>query len=347
VKLTVADLAKHLGGQLVGDGSAEIKGISPINTVKPGDVTFAENEKYFALAEKTPAVAIIVPTSITASSKTLIRIEQPKAALARVLAMFFPPFRYPPGIHPSAQVAKDAKLGADVHIGANAVVKEGASIGDRTAIDAGSVIGRSTSIGSDCVIYSNVTIYHQVRVGNRAIIHSGTVVGSDGFGYVWEGKTRLKVPQVGTVIIEDDVEIGANTAIDRATIGATIIKRGTKIDNLVQIAHNVIIGENGTVCGLVGIAGSCTIGNNVTLAGQVGMADHIKIGDNVTVGAQSGIKDDLPEANTYLGSPAVPAATAARQYVAWGRLPELLRRVHDLEHTVELLQEKLKAANRT
>ena len=338
VKLTVGILAQQLGGELVGDGSAEIRGISPVNQVKPGDVTFAENEKYFAMAEKSAAVAIIVPTEIKASSKPLIRLKQPKTALAKILGMFFPPYKYPPGVHPSAQVAKDVRLGKDVHIGPNTVVQPGASIGDRTALDAGVVLGRNATIGADCVLHANVTIYHQVRIGDRCIIHSGTVIGSDGFGYVWEGKTRLKVPQVGTVVLEDDVEIGANSAIDRATIGVTLIKRGTKIDNLVQIGHNVSIGENGTICGLVGIAGSCTIGNHVTLAGQVGMADHIVIGDNVVVGAQSGIKDNLAPDATYLGSPAVPASTAARQYAAWARMPELVRRVAELEREIEQLK---------
>ena len=341
MKLTVGDLAKHLGGELDGSGDAEVKGISPVNQVKAGDVTFAENEKYFAFAEQSPAAAIIVPLEIKKSTKPLIRIKNPKVALAKILAMFFPPAKYAAGVHPTAFVGNNVKLGKDVHIGPNAVVKDGATIGDRTAIDAGAVIGLDSVIGTDCLIHSNATIYHKVRIGNRVIIHSGTVVGSDGFGYVWDDKTRLKVPQVGTVIIEDDVEIGANAAIDRATIGITLIKRGTKIDNLVQIGHNVVIGENGTVCGLVGVAGSCTIGNNVTLAGQVGMADHIKIGDNVTVGAQSGVKDDLPPGHVYLGSPAVPASTAARQYAVWGRLPELSKRVHDLEKQIEELRKKL------
>ena len=338
VKLSAGDLAKHLGGEVAGNHNIEISGISPVNQVKPGDVTFAENDKYFLLAEQSPAAAIIVPLHVRNSTKTLIRIQHPKAALARVLTLFFPPQRFPAGVHPSAFVADDVRMGNDVFVGPKAVIKEGAVIGDRTVIDAGAVIGRQTTIGSDCVIHSNVTIYHQVRVGNRVIIHSGTVIGSDGFGYVWEGKNRLKVPQVGSVILEDEVEIGSNAAIDRATIGATIIKRGTKIDNLVQIAHNVVIGENGTVCGLVGISGSCTLGNNVTLAGQVGLADHIKIGDNVIVGAKSGVKDHIPPNTVYLGIPAIPMNAAKRQLVAQARLPDLAKRVQELERQVNELR---------
>lgn len=344
VKLTAADLAKHLDAELVGNGEAEIKGISPVNQVKPGDVTFAENEKYLALAEQSQAAAIIVPLEIKTSPKTLLRTQNPKVALAKVLAVFFPAATFPAEIHASAHVGKDVKLGKDVHVGPHAIVEDGATIGDHTAIAAGAVVGLDAVIGSDCVIHSNATIYHKVRIGNRVIIHSGAVIGSDGFGYVWDGKSRLKIPQVGIVIIEDDVEIGANTAIDRGTMGATIIKRGTKIDNLVQIAHNVVIGENGIICGLVGISGSCTVGSNVTLAGQVGMADHIKIGDNVIVGAKSGVKDNIPPNSTYLGIPAVPGNVAKRQLVAQARLPELIKRVHELEVQLRELREQLKHA---
>src|SRR5439155_1539508 len=196
---------------------------------------------------------------------------------------------------------------------------------------AGAVVGDRVSIGAGCVIHSNATLYHDVRLGNRVIVHSGTVIGSDGFGYVLEGGQRIKIPQVGIVIIEDDVEIGANVAIDRSTLGATVIKKGTKIDNLVQIAHNVVIGENTVVCGLVGISGSVTIGDNVTLAGQVGLADHIAIGSNATIGAQSGVTKDLEGGQYYLGSPAVPIGLASRQYAVWANLPELSKRVRELE----------------
>lgn len=343
MKLTVNDLARYLGGEVVGNGDVEIKGVSPVNLVKPGDVTFAENEKYFALAEQSPAVAIIVPPEIKSSSKVLIRIENPRVALAKVLAMFFPPAKFPAEIHPKAHVGQNVKLGKDVYIGPFAVVKDGASIGDRTAVDAGAVIGRDAVIGNDCVIHSNATIYHKIRLGDRVVVHSGTVIGSDGFGYVWEGKARLKIPQVGIVILEDDVEIGSNTSIDRATIGATIIKRGSKIDNLVQVAHNVVIGEHCAIAGQSGMGGSTTLGNNITFGAQVGIADHLKIGDNVMVGAKSGVKDDLAPDNAYLGIPAAPARDAARRFAAVARLPDLVRRVNELQREVESLRAKLNA----
>ena len=228
-------------------------------------------------------------------------------------------------------------LGSGVHIGANAFVKDAASIGDRSVVDAGAVVGDRVVMGSDCVVHSNATLYHDVRLGDRVIIHSGTVIGSDGFGYVLDGGRRVKIPQVGIVVIEDDVEIGANVAIDRSTLGATVIRKGTKIDNLVQIAHNVVIGENTVVCGLVGISGSVTIGDNVTLAGQVGLADHVNIGANAVVGAQSGVTKDLEGGKYYLGSPAVPIGQASRQYAVWANLPELSRRVRELEKQLEAL----------
>jgi UDP-3-O-[3-hydroxymyristoyl] glucosamine N-acyltransferase len=188
------------------------------------------------------------------------------------------------------------------------------------------------------VIHSNATLYRDITLGSRVVVHSGTVIGSDGFGYVQDGKTRVKIPQVGTVVIEDDVEIGANVAIDRSTLGATVIGRGTKIDNLVQIAHNVVIGENTVVCGLVGISGSVTIGDNVTIAGQVGMADHVTIGSDATIGAQSGVSKSLEGGRYYLGSPAVPIGLASRQYAVWANLPELSKRVRELEKQLEELK---------
>ena len=304
--MTVGELAQQIGGELVGDGGVPVHGVSSIDDVKAGSITLAENETYFAMAESSEAVAIVVSFDVRESRKPLIRVKKTTLALAKLLAIFHPAAKPPAGIHPTASVGRDVKCGNGIHVGPNAVVKDGASIGDRTVIDAGAVVGEGVVIGADCVIHSNATLYRDIRLGDRVIVHSGTVVGSDGFGYAQDGGTRVKIPQVGTVVIEDDVEIGANVAIDRSTLGATVIKRGTKIDNLVQIAHNVVIGENSVVCGLVGISGSVTIGDNVTLAGQVGMADHVTIGSNATVGAQSGVSKDLEGGQYYLGSPAVP-----------------------------------------
>jgi UDP-3-O-[3-hydroxymyristoyl] glucosamine N-acyltransferase len=332
----LAELAQQIGGELVGDGSVEVHGVSPVDEVRPGHVTLADSEQHFAKANASPAAAIVASIA-GESSKPLIRVKKTALALARMLTIFYPPQRPPAGVHPTAFVASDAKLGAGVHVGPNAVVKEAASIGDRSVIDAGAVVGERVVVGGDCVIHSNATLYHDVRLGNRVIVHSGTVVGSDGFGYAQDGRARVKVPQIGTVVIEDDVEIGSNAAIDRSTLGATIIRRGTKIDNLVQIAHNVVIGEDTVICGLVGVSGSVTIGDNVTIAGQVGMADHISIGSNATVGAQSGVSKSLDGGQYYLGSPAVPIGLASRQYAVWANLPELSKRVRELEKRLEKL----------
>ena len=338
--MKVSELAQQIGGQLAGDGSVDVGGVSPVDDVKPGHITLADSEQNLAQALASAAAAVVVSFDVAEATKPLIRVKKTTSALAKLLAIFYPPQKPAPGVHPTAFVAPGVKLGSGVHIGANAVVKEDASIGDRSVVDAGAVVGERVTIGADCVIHSNATLYRDIRLGNRVIVHSGTVVGSDGFGYVQEGRTRVKVPQVGTVVIEDDVEIGANVTIDRSTLGATIIRRGTKIDNLVQIAHNVVIGEDTVICGLVGVSGSVTIGDNVTIAGQVGMADHISIGSNATIGAQSGVSKSLEGGQYYLGSPAVPIGLASRQYAVWANLPELSKRVRELEKRLDELKPK-------
>jgi UDP-3-O-[3-hydroxymyristoyl] glucosamine N-acyltransferase len=341
--VTLAELAPLIGGELIGEGSIEIRGVAPVDPVdalRNGDITLAENEQYFRKAHASNVSAIVVSFDAPSSAKPLIRVKKTTLALAKLLAIFHPEEKPAAGVHPTASVGRDVRLGNGVHIGPNAVVKDGASIGDRSVVDAGAVVGERVIVGADCVIRSNATLYRDIGLGDRVIVHSGAVIGSDGFGYVLDGKTRVKIPQVGTVIIEDDVEIGANVAIDRSTLGATVIKRGTKIDNLVQIAHNVVIGENTVVCGLTGISGSVTIGDNVTLAGQVGLADHVAIGSNATVGAQSGVTKDLPGDQYYLGSPAVPIGQASRQYAVIANLPELSKRVRELERQIEELKSR-------
>jgi UDP-3-O-[3-hydroxymyristoyl] glucosamine N-acyltransferase len=338
--VNVAELAAQLGGELIGDGAVDVVGVSPIDDIKPGHITLADNDAFLGKAEASDAAAIVVSFEVLESRKPLIRVKKTTMALAKLLTIFHPVQKPAPGIHSTACVGRDVTTGRDVHVGANAVVKDGASIGDRTVIDAGAVVGERVVIGADCVIHSNATLYRDITLGSRVIVHSGTVIGSDGFGYVQDGKTRVKIPQVGTVVIEDDVEIGANVAIDRSTLGATVIKRGSKIDNLVQIAHNVVIGENTVVCGLVGVSGSVTIGDNVTIAGQVGMADHVTIGSNATIGAQSGVSKSLEGGQYYLGSPAVPIGLASRQYAVWANLPELSKRVRELEKRLEELKKR-------
>lgn len=328
---TVADIARHLGGEVHGDPALVLKGFAPADRAQPGDLTFAENENYFARAEQSAASAIIVDGSFTSERKTLIRVADARVAFAKVLPLFFPEPVFPAGIHPAAIVAPTAQVDTSAHIGPHCVVGEKARIGPRSILQAGDYVGAGCQLGEEVNLFPNVTLYPRTEVGARVRIHSGTVIGSDGFGYVQEAGVHLKVPQIGSVIIREDVEIGANVAIDRGALGPTIIGRGTKVDNLVQIAHNVVIGEHCLVVSQVGIAGSSKLGNYVILAGQVGIAGHLKIGNRVSVAAQSGVMHNIPDGEKWLWSPAQPDRQAKRQMIALQQLPELLRRVHELE----------------
>jgi UDP-3-O-[3-hydroxymyristoyl] glucosamine N-acyltransferase len=324
MQISVTDLAARIGGTVEGNGTLPLAGIASIPRAKSSDVTFVGSTKHCAAAEASAAGAIIVPRNGPASGKPLIRVDNPKSALARALAVFHPPRRYPATIHPTAQLGADVKLGNDLFIGEYAVVRDGAMIGDRTVIEAGCFVGEGAVLGADCLLYPGVKLYHAVKIGRGVIIHAGAVIGSDGFGYAQERGQHVKIPQIGDVIIGDDVEIGANTTIDRAMIDSTIIHRGTKIDNLVQIAHDVTIGECSIIVAQVGIAGSCEIGRNVTLAGQVGVGDHRNIGDNAVVGGGAGVTDDLPADSVVWGTPAQPMLQYKRQLVALRRLPKVL-----------------------
>ncbi len=328
---TAGDIAAHLDGELVGDPSTPLVGFSSAEGAKPGDLTFAENEYYFSRAEQGAASAILVPTEFSSSSKVLLRVRNPRVAFAKVLPLFFPPARFAPGIHPSAVVDSTAVIDPSATIGPLVVVGSKVRIGPRSVIENGCSLGEGVELGEDCHLFPRVSLYPHVRLGHRVIIHSGTVVGSDGFGYVFDAGRHLKIPQVGSVVIQDDVEIGANVTIDRGALGPTVIGKGTKIDNLVQIGHNVVIGEHSVLVAQVGVAGSTRLGTHVTLGGQVGVAGHLKIGNDVTVAAQSGVMHHIPDGEKWLGSPARPDRQTKRQLIALQQLPELLRRVHELE----------------
>ncbi|MDB6032864.1 MAG: lpxD [Verrucomicrobiales bacterium] len=332
---TVTDIAKHLQGEVVGDGSVQIKGFAPADTAKAGDLTFAENEAYFSRAEASSASAILVSGKFTAQTKVLIRVANPRVATAKVLTLFYPEPTFAPGVHPSAVVASSAQVDPSAHIGPHCVVGERVRIGARSVLQAGNHIDTDAQIGEDVRLFPNVIIYSRTQIGNRVRIHAGTVIGPDGFGYVFEKGAHMKVPQIGNVIIQDDVEIGANSAIDRGALGSTIIGKGTKMDNLVHIGHNVIIGEHCVVVAQVGIAGSSRLGNYVTLAGQIGIGGHLKIGNKVTIGAQSGVMHDIPDGETWLGTPARPDMQMKRSYIGLLRLPDLLRKVRELEKRLE------------
>jgi UDP-3-O-[3-hydroxymyristoyl] glucosamine N-acyltransferase len=324
---TIADIAKLLGGEVLGEASLVLKGFAPADRAQPGDLTFAENENYFARAEQ------------SASRKTLIRVPNARVSFAKVIPLFYPEQAFAAGIHPTAIVPASARIDPTAHVGPYCILGEKVRIGPRSVLQGLIYVGADCLVGEDVTIFPNVTLYPRTEVGNRVRIHSGTVVGSDGFGYVLDNGIHRKVPQIGNVIICDDVELGANVTVDRGALGPTIIGKGTKIDNLVQIAHNVTIGEHCIIVSQVGVSGSTKLGNYVILGGQVGLAGHLKIGNRVSVAAQSGVMHNIPDGETWIWTPAQPDRQAKRQMIALQQLPELFRRVKALEKQLELKAE--------
>ncbi|HZV36588.1 MAG TPA: UDP-3-O-(3-hydroxymyristoyl)glucosamine N-acyltransferase [Verrucomicrobiae bacterium] len=331
MSFTAAEIAAQLQGQVRGDGSVALSSFASADRAKAGDLTFAENETYFHRAEGSAASAILIDGDFTSDKKTLIKVPNARIAFARVLAIFFPEPAFPAGIHSTAIVAKSAQVDASACVGPYCVVGEEVRIGARAVLQGGNHVGAQSQIGEETNLFPNVTIYPRTQIGRRVRIHSGTVIGSDGFGYVFDQGEHRKVPQVGNVIIGDDVEIGANVTVDRGALGPTTIGKGTKIDNLVQIAHNVTIGEHSLLIAQVGIAGSTKLGNYVILGGQVGVAGHIKLGNQVTVAAKSGVMHDAKDGEKLFGAPAVNDRQAKRQIIALQQLPDLILRVREIE----------------
>jgi UDP-3-O-[3-hydroxymyristoyl] glucosamine N-acyltransferase len=331
---SAAEIAKQLQGEVIGDAGAMLTGFAPANSAKPGDLTFAENEDFFARAEQSAATAIIADVRFNSAGKILIRVPNARIAFAKALALFFPEPKFAAGIHPTAVIAASAQIDSTAHVGPHCTVGERVKIGANSVLQAGNFVGDDSKLGEDVHLFPNVTLYARTEIGTRVRIHAGTVIGSDGFGYVLDAGIHRKVPQIGNVIIGDDVEIGSNVSVDRGALGSTVIGRGTKIDNLVQIAHNVEIGEHCIVIAQVGISGSTKLGKYVILAGQVGIAGHLKIGNQVTVAAQSGVMHNIPDGEKWLGAPAQPDKQTKRQMIAIQHLPELLRRVAELEKKI-------------
>jgi len=331
MKKRLKELAEWVGGVVVGDENVEITGVAPIEGAREGEITFVANPKYLSKLDDTQATAVIVSKEIVSAKKNLICVENPYLAFAKVLQLFHPRSYEPRGVDPKAWVSPKAKLGRDVTIFPFVYVGDRSEIGDRVTLYPGVYIGEDVVIGEDSILHANVSVYSRTLIGKRAVIHSGVVIGSDGFGFVKEGRRNIKIPQVGIVEIGDDVEIGANTTIDRAALGKTVIGRGVKIDNLVQVAHNVTIGEDSIIVAQVGISGSTRIGQNVTLGGQVGIAGHLKIGDNVMVGAQSGVAQDLAPNGAYTGSPAIDHREFLRMALSLPKVPGMRKALADLE----------------
>ncbi|HSG29659.1 MAG TPA: UDP-3-O-(3-hydroxymyristoyl)glucosamine N-acyltransferase [Candidatus Krumholzibacterium sp.] len=333
------ELARVVGGEVIGDGSIEISGVAGIKEARRGEITFLANSKYEGFLSTTKASAVIASENGNFSGP-VIRADNPYLAFLKVVTLFAqgPLEKYPRGVHPSAVISPGAQIGEEASIGAFAVIGNGVRIGRRATILPMACICEEVVIGEDCLIYPHVTIREKCELGSRVIIHSGAVIGSDGFGYAKEGCKHHKIPQIGIVRIEDDVEIGANTTIDRATTGVTLVRQGSKIDNLVQIAHNVVIGENSVLAAQAGVSGSTELGREVVLAGQAGLVGHIKIGDGAKVGAQGGVTKSIPPGTNVSGYPAREHSMARKIYAASTRLPDLLKEFRALKNRVEALE---------
>ncbi|MCA1808390.1 MAG: UDP-3-O-(3-hydroxymyristoyl)glucosamine N-acyltransferase [Kiritimatiellia bacterium] len=343
--MTLAEVARKLDGALEGDGRVQVSGLAGIREAEPHQLTFVANPQYAAAAAATRAAAVLVPEDWNRPcSAALIRVRNPDKAFAMAAPWFAPP-PVPPlqGVHETAVISPAAQVAPDAAVGPFCVIEEGACVGPRTVVSAGCYIGHGVQIGADCRLYPHVSIREYCRIGSRCILHNGTVIGSDGFGYVQEGAARRKIPQIGIVIIGDDVELGANVMVDRARFGQTRIGNGVKVDNLVQIAHNVIIGDNAVIIAQVGIAGSTIIGERTILAGQVGVAGHLTIGSDVMVGAQSGVSKNIPSKTFVLGGPAAPYEKSVKIHAMTMRLPELREKVTALEDRLARLEQSGKA----
>ena len=336
--MKLSDIANRLGGILEGDGDLEITAVAGLDEAGPEDISFLSNPKYAAQVATTQAAAVIVSTDWDRPAKcALVRVENSDQVFAQAAELFYEaPPRPSAGTHPSAIVDESVQLGKDVSIGANCTVEAGVVIGANTVVSPNCHIGYKTVIGSDSFLYPLVSTREFTEIGDRVIIHNGTVIGSDGFGYaVQEDGSRTKIPQIGKVVIEDDVEIGANVAIDRARFGKTRIGKGTKIDNLVQIAHNVVIGEDSVLCGQSGISGSTTVGARVIMAGQSGLAGHLMIGDGAIIGGQAGVMKDVAPKDFVIGSPAMPHLQMKKMIANTVLLPKLKERIKLLEAQLE------------
>lgn len=337
--MKLGEIANLLNGEIIGNPEIEITGVSGIGEAQEGDITFLSTESYRKYLSGCKASCVMVKEPIDGLGITQLRVSNPQFAFAKLLEHFYIKPKSPIGISKDSIVSDSATIGKDVSIFPFSYISDSVFIDDGVIIYPFVFIGRDTTIGRDSIIYPNVVLRENVKIGNRVIIHSGSVIGSDGFGYVFEEGKHYKIPQVGGVIVEDDVEIGSNVSVDRATTGNTIIGEGTKIDNLVQIAHNVKIGKNSIIIAQVGIAGSTEIGDFVTLAGQVGVADHVKIESGTMIGAQSGVAGVVAK-GVYSGSPIMPHRDWLKAQVVFTKLPELYKKIKELEEKVKELERR-------
>ena len=341
---TLRELANYVGGDVFGNENIRIRGVMTIDVATEGYITFVSNEKYIKKINQTKASAVIVSPSIKTGDKNLLVTKNPYLAFAKIMdLMMNPETKYPGTCDRFATIGESAEIGSNVTVYPYVFVGENTRIADNVVLHPGVYVGDDCQIGKDTILYPNTVIYKGTKIGERVTIHSNVVIGCSGYGYAPDGHKYYKIPQVGTTVIEDDVDVGANTTINRAVLGETRIKRGTKIDSQVIIAHNVEIGEDTLVTSQVGIAGSVKIGNHVILAGGAGVAGHVTVGDNVTVGGWSGVIKDLPPDNTYLGTPAIEIERMRRCYVILQRLPEMRETIKSLQKKVAQLEKQLGA----
>ncbi|WP_306533218.1 UDP-3-O-(3-hydroxymyristoyl)glucosamine N-acyltransferase [Geobacter sp.] len=337
---TLRELADYLDGTVAGDESKTVTGVASLDDAADNQITFLANPRYAPKVATTGAGAVVLPPGAERHGRNAIHVANPYLAFAKLLTLFHVAPREPLGVMEEALVGHKVTMGSDVTVYPGAVVGDGVTLGDRVTIYPGVVLYEGVTVGNDVTLHANVVVYQGCRIGNRVTIHAGTIIGSDGFGYAPDGDGFYKIPQLGIVVIEDDVEIGANTTIDRAALSATVIGRGTKIDNLVMIAHNCVLGENCTIVSQVGISGSTKLGRRVTLAGQVGVAGHLEIGDNVMVGAKSGIPGNVPAGSMVSGMPAFNHRDWLRSSAVVPKLPELKKTIAAMEKRIQQLEEK-------
>lgn len=343
MKASLLEIATLVQGEVVGDQNLLISALSPIDNIMTNALVFAEGADNLKLAEASNAAAILVASNVVSVTKPTIKVPNPFIAFIKLLSHFYPERKPKVGIHPTAVIADDVVLGKELSIAPYVVIESGSVIGDNCVIKSHAHIGHQVTLGERTVIHPHVTIYDNCQIGARVCIHASTVIGSDGFGYTLEDGQHLKVPHVGYVIIQDDVEIGANAVVDRATLGTTVIGEGTKIDNLVQVAHSVKLGKHNILCAFTGIAGSTVSGNHVIFAANVGVSEHVRIDDGVILGARTGVppRKHLKQGNIYLGNPARPKDKAIEQELATTRIPLMRKNLKSLNEKVSQLAERL------
>jgi UDP-3-O-[3-hydroxymyristoyl] glucosamine N-acyltransferase len=343
VEKSLRELADYLGGSVIGDDTVRIRGLASLDDAGEGEITFLANPKYAAKVATTGATAVVLPPGAEGHGRNVIEVKNPYLAFAKLLTLFHVKPFHAKGVMAGACIGENVAMGDAVTVYPGVYVGDGVRLGNRVTLHPGVVLYEGVTVGDDVTLHANVTVRERCRIGNRVTIHNGTVVGSDGFGYAPDGEMWYKIPQIGIVVIEDDVEIGANVTIDRAALNVTLIRRGTKIDNLVQIAHNCEIGENCVIAALAGIAGSAKLGKHVTLGGHVGVAGHLEIGDNVIIAAMSGVHNDLPANQVFSGIPVLPHKEWLRLAMTLPRVPEMRKTLGTLEKRIAELEEKLAA----